>query len=488
MRKALLTLSTTALLLCGCGQTFNSRNTDGADAAQEGNESVYDGSPGSDAKPGVDAPSSPDALSDLDAPSGHDAPTSPDASTDLDATAGPDTAIADGTTAEGSAEPDGGADTAAHDAGSDVTTGSDGASDAGVDAAPEAGSDAGSDSGIDAGADAGAPGCGGTFCRGSQTCVANQCVYTGCTGVNVPGDYATVQGAANALAATGGTICLGARAYGENVTIPFPSASRSYVTIQGVSASSTSLDQLSTSSAPSAGLVVKGLTIGSAGLGGAYIEGCAFPNGLNLSGGGIILEPTQLVASAVQNGLGIEGAVSIDQSDISGGISFDCWYEQPPPSVIQNSYIHGGTYGLNTVCPSMPDGNHIVLLNDTLLNNTSYGIGPWTPNYGVTILGINNVIVGSAIAFGRGVFSNTAVFDDTTLYASGVGPEIGNITGDPELDTSTPPVPLTGSSCLGTGVASATLSAQALTAPSYDYWGRPRDSSRIDVGAIQVSP
>ncbi len=84
-------------------------------------------------------------------------------------------------------------------------------------------SDGGRDSTVDS-ATADAPGapisCGGTVCAAEQACSSGVCKFA-CVGSSVPGDYATIETAVNALAATGqdATICLGAVTYVEGVIL-----------------------------------------------------------------------------------------------------------------------------------------------------------------------------------------------------------------------------------------------------------------------------
>ncbi len=57
--------------------------------------------------------------------------------------------------------------------------------------------------------------CGTETCRAGETCDQGTCMAPSCGGAAVPGDYATIQAAATALAAAGAdaTICLGNRVY-----------------------------------------------------------------------------------------------------------------------------------------------------------------------------------------------------------------------------------------------------------------------------------
>lgn len=59
--------------------------------------------------------------------------------------------------------------------------------------------------------------CGGETCQSGQTCVDNTCTFA-CSGATVPGDYATIQTAIDALAAAGqdATICLGEETFNES--------------------------------------------------------------------------------------------------------------------------------------------------------------------------------------------------------------------------------------------------------------------------------
>lgn len=138
-------------------------------------------------------------------------------------------ALACGSEAGGTAGP-----SAADDAGPDGA----GLADAG--AAPT-GDDAGSsDGGSDAGAGTARIACGAGFCRSDEACVQGTCTRP-CTGVNVPGDYATLVEAAKALAAKGedGTICLvgtGDQSVGASPLIEDPARHHKALRIVGVKA------------------------------------------------------------------------------------------------------------------------------------------------------------------------------------------------------------------------------------------------------------
>jgi hypothetical protein len=79
--------------------------------------------------------------------------------------------------------------------------------------------------------------CGGAVCHPGQTCVNGACEYVGCQGTKVPGDYATIQGAMNALGSIGGTICLQSMTYSENVD----TSNTKPIAILGLSADATQI-------------------------------------------------------------------------------------------------------------------------------------------------------------------------------------------------------------------------------------------------------
>src|SRR5262245_11741764 len=59
--------------------------------------------------------------------------------------------------------------------------------------------------------------CGGEVCGPDQTCASSGCIFS-CSGATVPGDYASIQAAIDALAAAGqdAAICLAAGTYNDS--------------------------------------------------------------------------------------------------------------------------------------------------------------------------------------------------------------------------------------------------------------------------------
>ena len=79
--------------------------------------------------------------------------------------------------------------------------------------------------------------CGAVFCREGATCVSGACELPSCTGYRVPGDFATVQAAATAVGPGGGTICVGAGTFEEDVFVN----GQSPVVVQGISPDKTTV-------------------------------------------------------------------------------------------------------------------------------------------------------------------------------------------------------------------------------------------------------
>jgi hypothetical protein len=170
---------------------------------------------------------------------------------------------------------------------------------------------AGSDSGTSSDSGSSAGTCGGKTCYAGQSCVSGECSFTACSGSHVPGDYATIQAAINALTNGGGsgTICLAAQTYTENLSLI-----TGRVTIEGVSPSQSSISALQMTYAfeGNVGVSLMGLSITSVsiqpsanpGNGTASFTACSI--GTIAIGGG--LEPG-----------GVSIAASLDGVDLSSG-------------------------------------------------------------------------------------------------------------------------------------------------------------------------
>jgi hypothetical protein len=322
--------------------------------------------------------------------------------------------------------------------------------------------------------------CGGTPCYVGQDCVGGHCVFADCSGVKVPGDYATVQAAVDATAPGGGTICLGAQAFAEDVTLPYSSEP---LTLQGVSPDQSSIQSLSNFFAAGyhGTLVLKGMAV----TGYVYLVACGEASFLDCKLVGTMGTPSHPDHDAlwVESDL-CDFTVTLDGTDVSAPTgSGIIAYADMLHLAVRNSYVHDtmgwGIYAMYSV-PSF-----------TIDNNTFEGCGTafeiLSPAAATTSLELfNNLFTGNGMAIKLTQISdlsqgNNAVYANTTNYGGTAVPGAGYVTTDPKLDTTTsPPGLLAGSPCRGAG--------DGAHAPSTDFWGRPRDAAHIDIGAVQSSP
>lgn len=332
-------------------------------------------------------------------------------------------------------------------------------------------------------ADSGAT-CGGRPCYAGQSCVSGVCSFTSCTGANVPGDYATIQAAIDALTAGGasGTICLAAQTYAETLSI-----STGSISMQGVSAGQSIVTGITVDYASGLGDVTfnaSGLSIGSV----------IFYSGANPGTGSSVITACALGSLSIE--AGYENlSVTLDGDDISAGktgTAIDIMLGNCGVTLeVENSYVHDSAYGLDFtlgVDSYYGASSTITLLNNTFAANTT---AVSTPS-GCTVCGdvpnvnyFNNIFVNNGLAvdteaYEDTTYGNDALFGNTTNYAGIAKAGAGYVTTDPLLDAkSTPPGLLAGSPCRGAGDPSR--------APPHDFWGRPRGSTP-DIGAVQSSP
>ena len=320
----------------------------------------------------------------------------------------------------------------------------------------------------------------------------NACVYQGCTGAAVPGDYATIQAAVTALAPIGGTICLTAPSYTENVT----GTGTAIVTIQGVSAASTMVTGELTFNFPAnlQGFQVSGLVQINPGV---STVACTVANmtvigastvfpALSMAANGTVTA-SRLVATNGLAGLFIADGVTVlvDGVDASGqGTAIDLDGNASKVTV-QNSYIHDSTAGV--ILYSRGD-------TQTLLNNTFVNAGSalrldctYSGNPEVVALTYeNNLFVNNAVAVSLDthctmdvppLFASNGYYGNTANFAGTAVEGTGDVKTNPLLQTTvSPPTLGAGSPAIGAGIKSV--------APATDYWGNPRGAS-VDLGCVQ---
>ncbi|MGH7283013.1 MAG: hypothetical protein ACRELY_15930 [Polyangiaceae bacterium] len=322
--------------------------------------------------------------------------------------------------------------------------------------------------------------CGSSFCRGDQSCVSSSCQYT-CTGTQVPGDYATIQAAINATINGGNdvTICLKSQTYGENVSITGSVTTPKKVTIQGISAGSTTITSLSASGAPFSALSVRGV---------------AFTSNVEVSSA---TAPVEFVgdklASSSSYALYDYAAsdVTVDGCDLSASTSeyaiyFYGYYNGPAQKLtVKNSYLHDSGYGayISTGSYSSSSIATISFVNDTFNNdNTSiYTYGSGMP---LALTYANDLIVNSKTYGVDQEASNetittkdNALFGNANNYAGSAVDGAGYVKDDVKLDTSQSPPGLSAGS-------PARATADSSMSPPVDFWDVARPTSP-DIGAVQ---
>jgi hypothetical protein len=314
-------------------------------------------------------------------------------------------------------------------------------------------------------------------------CVAGACAFP-CTGVAVPGDYATLQMAVDALAAQGGTICLGAGTFDENVGF-MPQNS---LTIIGLSPERSVVKYLqiySTNAAPQALLTLRGI---------------GFSEGIDVDESGsnsldVTIESCQATSpldNAIRvplrsDGTALSFRIVVDGCDLSaptgaGFLLFDESYGNADVS-ITNSWIHDSMYGVQ-FHPSTATGNahnmhHVKVTNDTFTHDATAVSSSTTGNTSFDVACDNDLFVDNGLALSLHSSSSggtNGFFGNTTNYDA-VAPGAGDVKADPKLDGSTVPPSLgPGSPDRGAG--------NPQVAPATDYWGTPR-GTKPDIGAVQ---
>ncbi len=327
--------------------------------------------------------------------------------------------------------------------------------------------------------------CGAGFCRLDQTCEQGQCVFA-CSGTHVPGDYATIQGAVNALDGIGGTICLGAQLYDEQIAFQATASPPNPLTIIGPSREQTTISDIVIPAGSAYDKVtMRGATVGRLAITRATID--ASFTGMRF---GLDVSMTPLYIRSA-------GSVDVDGCEIAG----------PVTSVVAKTALYVGSDGLSPstvrIANSWIHGvENLVQLNPTttptntemkfeLLNNTLVGTGAAMqtgifvyadPYHRVALHYWNNLITHTAVGVsitsaGAPVqHSNNLLWANQSNYAGFAVQGPGYVLADPRLDTLAPPGPEPGSPALD-----ATDKARAT---AIDFWGLPR-GLHPTIGAVQ---
>lgn len=323
--------------------------------------------------------------------------------------------------------------------------------------------------------------CGSTFCAVDETCVSGACTYP-CTGANVPGDYASVSAAVEALETVGGTICVGAGTWSD----PIGAAPSANMEIVGTSSDAVITGPVTLGPVQGAKLRLAHLrveeevfvgTYSAAGLeGDVTIEACTIssPDGewaiqtiASFQGKKVLIDRCDLSTG------GSSGALNVGVT-LTGGTH---------DVTVRNSYIHDSLLGVWLVNLSNA-ANVVTFVNDTFVDDgTAIRLSAPAGSL-LTLRYANDVFTGSTTALelftqpGTTVLhSANALFGNTTNYAGSAVAGAGYVTTDLMLDGMSPPAPLAGSPLVG--------AADAAPSPSADFWGATRDASP-DIGAVEA--
>jgi len=315
----------------------------------------------------------------------------------------------------------------------------------------------------------------GTVCSGRRCLDGQSCGESGCelpcddpAALHVPGDYATLGAALDALwaAEAGGTVCLAPGDYGDQSIY-----ARRLVTVVGGGP-----EQLRFGTIDVGGPVaVRGFSaarIGARGFEGASAQFTA-------------CRVTEEVRADVSTSI---GAGWIDLAfagcEIGGPGSGGVRVTVPPFAhagaflTLESCWIHDSMEAGVRAGSSEGEPMTVTIRNCTLTGNAS-GIEISGRTTAATV--VNDVIVGSGVAIELTetvpvTYSHIALWNNTTRYAGIAGPPPGLVTDDPRLDASSPPAPMPGSALLG--------AADPSTATSADFYGVSR-AGRADIGAVQ---
>lgn len=372
----------------------------------------------------------------------------------------------------------------------DASAGDDGGlPEAAADATSDALADAPEDAAPDA-PDASAPKpitCGQTVCRIDQTCNAGKCAFA-CTGSTVPGDYATVQGAIDALASAGkdATICLDEKTYAEaQVLVRDPGDHGKALRIIGLSMDRSKI----------AGTTYVQSGWSTVTFQGVHLAAGATSNSMNIDfgymGGKVSILASRLSGqTGVQagDGSGKNGELFVDGCDIAVGKGYGVEAFANGTGTlkvtVQNSYAHA--CGCATSAAATGTG----VIDLRFVDNTVVGcdMGLWLDvNDSMTALYANDVFTGATMygvrrdgAGTQVTHGNNALWGNASNYFGTAVDGPGYVKTDCLLD-GTGPVPTLGqgSSCLGAG--------DATVAPPADFYVVPR-GAKADIGAVQTSP
>ena len=286
-------------------------------------------------------------------------------------------------------------------------------------------------------------------------------------------DYATLQDAANALAPTGGTICLGAQAYGDlDMTATAP------IAFQGLSSSLTSIHSMQLGCSTTC--TIRGIAIDSLGVrsygatakGNLAVTGVQDRRATSRFGGAAYFSAAETTLTVRLDGCDVTSPQYGIEIYSSNGATFFT----SVIATIQNTFVHD-TQTAIYVGHYDSASYDVTVINDTLFHNQTALLFDGTVSFFNDLIVDNQVGISLVTAEPSARHGNNLLFGNTTNYAGTAVDGPGYVKADPLLDGATPPGLLAGSPARGAG--------DCTHAPATDYWGNPRGAS-VDVGAVQM--
>jgi hypothetical protein len=326
--------------------------------------------------------------------------------------------------------------------------------------------------------------CGNTTCRNDQSCVSNECRFT-CEGTKVPGDYATIQGAVNALAGvdSDATICLTAPTYsaGGLIRIAHTNAHANHLSIIGLGMDTTRIQSRIEIGVGWNKVSLRGLQVDAGNDEGVYIDG------YNQAPDTYLKVDLVGVKTAARRGVYAVGRVNllVDGCDARGmdGQAIDFYNPTSTPLIarVENSYLHDSQYGVR----SYQGGGLVDLrMTNNLVADVNYGV--MASQYNKAVL-VNNMFTGARIegihwdTGGTVTSHHNALWNNTAHYGGAAVEGANTIKADCLLDQSSRiPTLKPGSPCRNAG--------SAAEAPAHDFWFSARSAaSAPDLGPVEVN-
>ena len=319
--------------------------------------------------------------------------------------------------------------------------------------------------------------CGGSICVAGQACNAGTCTF-GCAGASVPGDYATLQTAIDALAAVGqdATICIGSATLSETQV---------FVRDQGNHGKTLQIIGESVDRSTIASEVYVQTGWNRVTFKGVHVSVASNRIAMRaaLGAGGKL----SVVASKLTGSTGLDISqpqeVFVDGTDITtaGGYGVSAYLSFGQVTArIENSYIHGTGYALRG--STSTSGGTLTL---QFVGNTVVGGGVGIDLSGATTATVANSLFTGTTSFAMTWTStanvtrnNNALWNNATNYGGLASDGANYLKLDCMLDMA-PRVPVlrTGSACRDAGEAAA-------SSTMHDFHGTARGTPP-DLGAVE---